>query len=207
MSQEEEISKDIKLLDNVLLRLATVTNDKLQGQVDALLVPVLSKLSTPHDQVRQKVLDVLRHFMLVIKPQQTVKLPVKDLIALFLDPICTQSHIMSNVVMIYVEIGYNRADLNEKLALFSSLFQDIHKRTSNQQLVLLSLGLAVLEKIQFPIDEEERNTKFPFYNSPETLKVILDFYLDVLLFQPIRFVWFCFEIFHKDFFVYFSSCL
>ncbi len=56
MADNEEIQKDIALLEKVLMRLAVSEDDQLQKQVNSLIVPVLSKLQSPHEVTRKKVL-------------------------------------------------------------------------------------------------------------------------------------------------------
>ena len=47
--------KEIALLERVLLKLALCENDKFQDCVSQFLIPVLNKLSSPHQETLKKV--------------------------------------------------------------------------------------------------------------------------------------------------------
>jgi proteasome component ECM29 len=179
MSNSDEITKDIGLLDAVLMRLAVVGDDRLQSEVHSLLVPVLAKLSTPHEPVRKKVIEVLSHFNKRVKPNASISLPLAALVQLYLDP--AQPPLLSNFVIIYVELAFNRAPLADKLDAWPRLLQHLPQRSAAQQLVLLTLATSVLEKTAAPLEDTDLPKLFPFAQSTDTMRLLLDFFLDVLL--------------------------
>lgn len=50
-----EVSKDLELLEKVMMRFALATDDQLEKQIQSLLIPVLVKLNSNQEQIRKKV--------------------------------------------------------------------------------------------------------------------------------------------------------
>ena len=182
-SFEEEINKDISLLENVLMRLAVVEDNKLESQLNSLLTPVLAKLSTPHEPVRKKVLEVLSHINKRVKPNQNIRLPLQDLVEIYTD--ATTTPFMTNFIILYLELAFNRAPIKDKAAVSPLLLKDLNIRNANQQLVLMALFLSVLEKMDIAIEETDRQKQFaPFASNPQVISMLMDFFLDVVLTVP-----------------------
>ncbi|CAO3648650.1 unnamed protein product [Cunninghamella echinulata] len=77
-------SNEIELLENVELKLAMCNNnDKLEKIISVFLPPVLLKMSSPHEQTRKKVMDILSHINKRIKSNENIKLPFDSLLAQF----------------------------------------------------------------------------------------------------------------------------
>eukprot|EP01116_Phalansterium_solitarium_P003414 TRINITY_DN14234_c0_g1_i1.p1 TRINITY_DN14234_c0_g1~~TRINITY_DN14234_c0_g1_i1.p1 ORF type:complete len:681 (+),score=200.65 TRINITY_DN14234_c0_g1_i1:140-2182(+) len=174
-----EIEKDIGLLDKVLSRLAVAEDAQLEKELKTLLIPVLDKLKTSHEPVRRKVMEVLSHINKRVKPLPAIKLPVLELLGQFVDPASTG--FLLNFNLIYLEMGFARCALEEKKSFACQLLVDIGKRSVMQQDILLHMFSTVAEHIQIPAEDSERDKKFPFASTPSDARVILDFFLDVLL--------------------------
>ena len=60
----EDPSKDVALLEQVLMRLAAADDSQLQKQITNLLVPVLAKLGSSNEDVRKKVKTITHFYIL-----------------------------------------------------------------------------------------------------------------------------------------------
>eukprot|EP01119_Soliformovum_irregulare_P015728 TRINITY_DN4466_c0_g1_i1.p1 TRINITY_DN4466_c0_g1~~TRINITY_DN4466_c0_g1_i1.p1 ORF type:complete len:1775 (+),score=639.94 TRINITY_DN4466_c0_g1_i1:70-5394(+) len=171
---------DIELLDRVLQRIALADDAQLQTQISSLLVPVLCKLSINDEKVRGKVLEVLSHINKRIKPVPSIQLPMEGLVEQFLT---NESTMVQNLTLIYIDMGFTRLSLEEKISYVPRLLQDIAKRSQSTQDTILHMVLLVVEKLPIP-SLEEREIKYPFLQDPANITVILDFFMDVILSQP-----------------------
>eukprot|EP01117_Protostelium_nocturnum_P011614 TRINITY_DN4217_c0_g1_i1.p1 TRINITY_DN4217_c0_g1~~TRINITY_DN4217_c0_g1_i1.p1 ORF type:complete len:1816 (+),score=559.90 TRINITY_DN4217_c0_g1_i1:158-5605(+) len=182
-TDEAEINKDIQLLEQVLTRFAVSSEDQLEKQVKTLMIPVLTKLSSPHEVVRKKVIEVLGHINKLVKPQPSIKLPVRELLNLFLDG--NANGLVSNFVMVYLEMGFSRLDLKERVDVAPLLLKNLSKRTQNQRETLIPLFLSAIEHISIPdkVEEMKLDPKFEFASNPEDTEILLKHFADTLLAQ------------------------
>jgi hypothetical protein len=95
---------DLQLLESVELRLALAdTDEKFQSSVATFLVPVLLKFVNP--DVRQKIMDILRHILTRVKASQ-VKLPVEPLLVAYK----SVNPLVKSFSLMFLEIGLSRID-------------------------------------------------------------------------------------------------
>jgi proteasome component ECM29 len=116
-----------------------------------------------------------------VKPLQTIKLPVADLLPLLQE---STSPVMLNFTLLYLEMGFGRCTIEEQTSMVPNLLLNISKRTSHQQDTLLFMALSVIEKINIPMDDTERENMFAFAKNPADTNVVLNFFLDILLATP-----------------------
>ena len=62
------------------------TDEQLETVIKKFLCPVLLKLSSPEENVRKKVMELLVHFNKRVKSRPNLQLPVADLMSLYGDP-------------------------------------------------------------------------------------------------------------------------
>ena len=98
--------KEVELLDKVLLRLALTGNDKMPSATDTYLMPVLSKLLSPHEATRIKAVEVLQHMMERIRPLREVRLPLGALLDQYASSDATEQ--LRTFVLDLIEIGAAR---------------------------------------------------------------------------------------------------
>jgi len=99
--------KEIELLENVELRIALANkNEQFEKCLNVFLCPVLLKLGSPHDNVRQKVMSICNHVSKRIKSNIDIKLPTEKLLELFTSD--NSSNFVSNFSLLFLEIAFNR---------------------------------------------------------------------------------------------------
>ena len=191
------------------------------------LCPVLLKLASPHEGVRGKVcgfiyfpfvvvcyirdfgrdfqvMQMLSNINVRVKSDQVLKLPVTALYEQLLNP--QISAIVKNFSIIYLDMGYVRLPLEEKLALLPKLLVNISQKQPAHQTVIFHmvlpvcplffrcsflclsffnncLPLQILGNVRVPDKLEDLKVKFPFVDNPRDVTVIMAFLLDTLLFS------------------------
>ncbi|KAG0174143.1 hypothetical protein DFQ29_007586 [Apophysomyces sp. BC1021] len=177
-------SNELELLENVELKLAMCSNDaQLERTIGAFLPPILLKLSSTNELVRKKVMDILSHINKRVKSNQSIKLPFDNLLAQFTD--VKVSMFVKNFTLIYLEMCLGRMTPEETANHIPSFLRGIARRPASQRLTLLHMTLPVLEKLKLPENQATpRADIFYFEENPQDAAVILNFFLDVLLYQP-----------------------
>ncbi|KAL0840590.1 hypothetical protein ABMA28_015796 [Loxostege sticticalis] len=167
-----DCSNDLLLLDRVFLRLGNAdSDDQLESCLNRFLPPVILKLSSPHEQVRTKVMELLVHVNKRVKCRADVQLPVQTLLQLYRDP-NTNSFII-NFSIIYITMGFPRLPRDQQLKLAPSLLEAIENKPQGHQDGILMLVMPLLGEIK----ETELNLK----EKPKLSNLILKFATDVLL--------------------------
>eukprot|EP00026_Physarum_polycephalum_P000236 Phypoly_transcript_00236.p1 GENE.Phypoly_transcript_00236~~Phypoly_transcript_00236.p1 ORF type:complete len:1888 (+),score=384.04 Phypoly_transcript_00236:110-5665(+) len=177
-----EQQKDAELIDKVLMKFALSEDNQLEQCLDTFLVPAIAKMSSPYDTTKKKVLELLGHISKRIKTQTNIKLPVNELLNQYNDPQIPV--LVKNFNIIYLEMGFSRISVEEKLQFAPLLIVGIASRPLQQQETLLHMFISVAEKLTAPKDDAEIPKKFPFLSSPEDTGVLLDFMLGLLLVPP-----------------------
>ncbi|RVE49284.1 hypothetical protein evm_006078 [Chilo suppressalis] len=171
-SSSDNCSNDLLLLDRVFLRLGNAdTDDQLESCLNRFLPPVILKLSSPHEQVRTKVMELLVHVNKRVKCRAEVKLPVQTLLQLYKDP--SANSFIINFTIIYITMGFPRLPREQQLSLAPSLLEAIEKKPQGHQDGILMLVMPLLGEIK----ESDLNLK----EKPKLSSLILKFATDVLL--------------------------
>ncbi|KAJ3409587.1 hypothetical protein HDV05_004331 [Chytridiales sp. JEL 0842] len=178
--------KEIELLENVELKFALADTDaKFEKSLSIFFAPVLLKLDSPHDAVRQKVTGICGHVSKRLKANTALAVPVEALLNLFTSG--TAGALVKSFALIYLEMGFNRLTSDEEaIAYLPKLVKGIASRNKNQQQTIFNVALPILAKYK-----EKKLTKadstmivdpFDFANNPKDLKFLLDCFLDVILY-------------------------
>ncbi|CAO3594598.1 unnamed protein product [Absidia cylindrospora] len=178
-------NNEIQLLENVELKLAMCNTDaQLEKTIGVFLPPVLLKLSSPHEQTRKKVMDILSHINKRTKFNENVKLPFDSLLAQFSDD--KISTFVKNFTIIYLDLSVKRMSPEETAQHIPKFFHGISRRPSSQRTTLLHMSLPVLKKwtLEPSKQAESRKVTFGFDENPQDVTTILNFFMDVLLYQP-----------------------
>ncbi|KAG0238428.1 hypothetical protein BGX31_003302 [Mortierella sp. GBA43] len=175
---------DLQLLDNVELRFALAESDvQLEKTLNTFLCPMLLKLASPAENVRAKVIGILTHVNKRIKPKPSIKLPVTALLQQFL---ANSSVLVKNFALIYIEMGYERLSLEDKLNALPQLIKGISQRPATQQTTLIHMILPSLSSVKQYDDGNTPVDPYDFENSPQDAICLLQSFQDVLLYrQPI----------------------
>ncbi|XP_063621128.1 proteasome-associated protein ECM29 homolog [Cydia splendana] len=169
---ESDCSNDLLLLDRVFLRLGNAeTDDQLESCLGRFLPPVILKLSSAHEQVRTKVMELLVHVNKRVKCRADVQLPVETLLQLYRDP--KANSFIINFTIIYITMGFPRLPREQQLSLVPSLLEAIENKPQGHQDGILVLIMPLLGSIK----EADLNVK----DKPKLASLILKFATDILL--------------------------
>lgn len=95
-------AKELKLLNNVENRIVfAATDSALQNVLKLYLCPMLLKLNSPNESVRQKTISICQHVNTRIKAA-TIQLPVAPLLAQFRTE---SSSLLKNFDLMYIQRG------------------------------------------------------------------------------------------------------
>lgn len=169
---ENDCSNDLMLLDRVFLRLGNADSDEqLEGCLTRFLPPVILKLSSPHEQVRTKVMELLVHVNKRVKCRAEVQLPVETLLQLYKDT--TSNSFIINFSIIYITMGFPRMSREQQIALAPSLLEAVDNKPQGHQNSILMLVMPLLGDI--------KETNLNLKEKPKVANLILKFATDVLL--------------------------
>ncbi|CAG5035645.1 unnamed protein product [Parnassius apollo] len=167
-----DCGNDLLLLDRVFLRLGNADSDEqLESCLNRFLPPVILKLSSPYEQVRTKVMELLVHVNKRVKCRSYVQLPVQTLLQLYSDP--SANSFIINFTIIYITMGFPRMPRDKQIALAPSLLEAIENKPQGHQDGILMLVMPLLGDIK----ESDLNLK----EKPKASALILKFATDVLL--------------------------
>ncbi|KAI9024387.1 proteasome stabiliser-domain-containing protein [Phycomyces nitens] len=178
------MTSELELLENVELKLALCNTDaQLETNIRIFLPPILLKLMSTDDRARKKVMEILSHINKRVKANQRIRLPFDALLAQFSDK--SVSVFVKNFTVIYLEMAVQRMDPEETAKHIPSLLIGISRRPVAQQLTLLHMVLPILRhwKLGDGNQATARNDIFKFDENPKDVSVILEFFLDMLLYQ------------------------
>lgn len=171
---------ELELLERVFLRVASAeTDEQLEKTVGNFLSPLLLKVASPHQEVKNKVMTLLTHLNKRLKSRPKIQLPVDSLLLQYQDP--SIPAFVSNFVILYLRMGFPRRPHVVQVQLAPQLIKCIHGKPPPQQDCLLQLVLPVLGQIKIPDSKEDKQKMFEFAEKPVVAQILLDFLLDVLL--------------------------
>ncbi|XP_075170057.1 proteasome-associated protein ECM29 homolog [Haematobia irritans] len=172
-------AEEIELLERVLLRLGCAdTDDKLEACVGRFLTPVILKITSPHDTVRNKVVEVLTHIKRRLSSRPLVQIPVEALIDQY--KASSNSPFLQNFAIIFITMGYPRLNLETRSSLAAKLIGCEDKLESYQD-KLFMLILSDLNEIKLPDDPAQRKEVLKLDDKPEIKKNFMSLLQDVLL--------------------------
>ncbi|KAF9401765.1 hypothetical protein BGX21_000669 [Mortierella sp. AD011] len=176
--------KDLQLLDNVELRFALAETDpQLEKTLNTFLCPILLKLASPVEVVRSKVIAILTHINKRVRPKPDISLPVTALLQQFST---NTSVLVKNFTLIYIEIGFERISLEDKLTALPQLIKGISQRPVAQQTTLVHLILPTLSQVKQFNEDNTTADPYDFAANPSDAICLLLRFQDVLLYrQPI----------------------
>lgn len=117
-----------------------------------------------------------------VKPLTQIKLPIKSLLEHLLQSSSTSN--TASFTVLYLEMGFGRCSVEERASIAPSLLLNISKRPAQLQHSLLHMATSVIEKIQVPSDDKEREAQLPFAKDSKDVAIVLEFFLQVLLATP-----------------------
>lgn len=172
--------EELTLLERVFLRVGSAeTDEQLESVILKFLPPVVLKLSSPHEEVRKKVIELLSHISKRIKTRPKVQLPVEDLIAQYQDP--AANTFVTNFTIIYIKLGFPRLPASKQAELVPSLINSSENKPQQHRDSLLVLAMTAFMNVQWPADAEKCKTLLRLQEKPNTIKQLSQILLDTLL--------------------------
>ncbi|XP_065370202.1 proteasome-associated protein ECM29 homolog [Calliphora vicina] len=172
-------AEEIELLERVLLRLGCAdTDEKLESCVGRFLTPVILKITSPHDNVRNKVVEVLTHIKRRLTSRPLVQIPVEALIDQYKNS--ADSPFLQNFAIIFITMGYPRLNLEQRSSLAAKVVC-CEEKLENYQDKLFMLILPDLSEIKLPDDPAQRKNVLNLHDKPEIKRNFLSLLQDVLL--------------------------
>ena len=177
-------ARDVEALETVLFRFVSTEDAQFEDAVNRVLPKVLAYLSKPSERTRNKVLEILAHVNKRLQVQPSIQIPVRDILALFTSPAGNNSFVAS-FCLVYLEMGFLRMPAEARVELIPATLVGIAARVASQQTTLLHIFLEALPHFRLiSLTDEERAKRFPVSLSAADRAVILQFFLDVLLYTP-----------------------
>lgn len=173
---ETNMNDDLVLLERVFFRLGSADTDaQLSACINNFLVPVLQKLSSPHESVRNKVVELLTHITRVIKQSPSILLPVDQLATLLST---STNNFVLNFTVVFVKTSFGRIDNDKKVELIPSLINSIANKSIAHQESILLLIIGALNKSNVKVASKDI---IVIQQYPTLKTVLLQLMLDVLL--------------------------
>ncbi|XP_050429969.1 proteasome adapter and scaffold protein ECM29 [Adelges cooleyi] len=173
---EPVMNDELILLERVFYRIGSAdTDDQLSSCINNFLVPVLQKLASPHEAVKNKVVELLTHITRVIKRSQSIALPVDQLVTLLNS---TTNSFVLNFTVVFVKISFGRIDSNKQIELIPILISSVAKKSIAHQESIFLLIIGALNKSNVQTASKGVSV---VQNYPQLITIILDLMLDVLL--------------------------
>lgn len=138
--------RELSLVGKVEMRIALADTDaKLDSILKTYLAPVLLKLASEFQSVRQKVISICQHVNTRVQPQ-SIQLPVAALVKQFKEQ---ESSLIRHFDMLYIQQGVTRLPSKERAELLPVVVQGIPKGGSQASQVFYLL-LRLLESFTLP---------------------------------------------------------
>ncbi|MCO5551057.1 hypothetical protein L7F22_004554 [Adiantum nelumboides] len=167
------------MLERFLTRLALTEDEKLENVLAKLLPFAISCLAT-RQSTRQKVMDILMHINKRVKDQPSIKLPLRELLALYQNE--KSEPIVKNFSLVYLEMAFDRHPKDD-LDLAPELLKNLSQVSVQQQDILLRLSAKSLEKYAFKSLEGSCAARYTFLRNPDDRDIFVEFCLQTIVYQ------------------------
>ncbi|KAK5173412.1 proteasome component M29 [Saxophila tyrrhenica] len=138
--------RELSLVGKVEMRIALTDSDaKLETTLKTYLAPLLLKLASEHQSVRNKVISVCQHVNTRVKPQ-SIQLPVPDLVKQFK---AQENQLVRHFDLLYIQQGVGRLSSGEKAELLPVVVKGIASSGSHGARIF-NLFLRLLEFFTLP---------------------------------------------------------
>lgn len=139
--------RELSLIGKVEMRIALADSDsKLESTLKTYLAPLLLKLASEHQSVRNKVITVCQHVNTRTKPE-SIQLPVAALIKQFQGQ---ESSMIRHFDLLYIQQGVGRLSSSEKAELLPLVVKGI-ATSGNHGAQIFNLLLRLLEFYTLPM--------------------------------------------------------
>jgi proteasome component ECM29 len=177
---DEKLNEN-ELLERVFMRLGNAsTDEQLEEFTKKFLTPVLLKLSSPSEDIKKKVLELLAQINRLLMSRGCVQLPMEALFLQYQDPECTQY--IRNFTILYLKMGFTRLNPGKQLEYLSQLLSSMAGKPKPQQICLLQLAIPVFTMFSADSTLPVMKDVYAVLSKDKTiLDLFLAFILDVLI--------------------------
>ncbi|CAI5535827.1 unnamed protein product [Closterium sp. Naga37s-1] len=165
------VAEEVAGLDRLLTRLALTEDAKLEKVLSKLLPLAISRLASPHEASRKKVMEMLAHINKRVRGASAIHLPLSDLLALYCSatattpapspsststtttsaPLLPAPHpLTASFALVYTDMAFQRATPEEQAAAVPVLLRGIASRAAAHQDMLLRCALQGLLRYGSP---------------------------------------------------------
>ncbi|KAK6925530.1 Proteasome component Ecm29 [Dillenia turbinata] len=176
---DEEVEE---LLDRMLTRLALCDDSNLQPLLSKLIPFTISSLSSSSLAVRNKVIEILSHVNKRVKHQPEIGLPMLELWNMYTET--TATSMVKNFCIVYVDMGFERMQLEEKEKIAPTLLASISELPSQHQVIILRMVVKVIGECHSRGVVDEVAMKYRSINGAPDRKLFLEFCLHTMLYHP-----------------------
>ncbi|CAI5535091.1 unnamed protein product [Closterium sp. Naga37s-1] len=165
------VVEEVAGLDRLLTRMALTEDAKLEKVLSKLLPLAISRLASPHEASRKKVMEMLAHINKRVRGASAIHLPLSDLLALYCSatattpapspsststtttsaPLLPAPHpLTASFALVYTDMAFQRATPEEQAAAVPVLLRGIASRAAAHQDMLLRCALQGLLRYGSP---------------------------------------------------------
>ncbi|XP_065070071.1 proteasome adapter and scaffold protein ECM29-like isoform X2 [Rhopilema esculentum] len=174
-----QVINELELVEKVFLKIVLAdTDEKLEKAFATFLAPVLLKLGSNKEVVKNKVIELLTHINKRLKSSTKIKLPLESLLKQYEDKSTHQ--FVTNFTLIYIRMGFKRLELTDRLSFIPRLFQLMKQRPRQQQEMFLQMIVPLLNEIKLPDDIDAKKRTITFFDDKQLCSLFLDFSMDFL---------------------------
>ncbi|KAL8170504.1 hypothetical protein V2J09_022308 [Rumex salicifolius] len=171
----------VEVLDRMLTRLALCDDSKLEGLISKLLPSAISSLSGNSLAVRNKVVEILTHVNKRVKHDTNIALPLSELWNIYE---ANAAPLVRNFCIIYIEMAFERALLEEKKNMAPKLLANISKLPPQHQEIVLRACAKVIGDAHSREFDDGISAKYKTINGSQDSQLFLEFCLQCMLYQP-----------------------
>ena len=183
-------AEELAALDKALTALAFTDDAKLERVLHVLTPRVVEQMASAHASTKKKAMEILTHINKRLTAQPSMKLPLEDLMSLYVDDAKHQhSAIVKNFALVYVERAFERADVRARAAQIVRALDGVSTRSAAHREIIARAAVAALavpeKELTCSADDKTFEVNaMAFLHDPEDRRTFLQHCLDYLLYQP-----------------------
>ncbi|ELR03409.1 hypothetical protein GMDG_06146 [Pseudogymnoascus destructans 20631-21] len=182
-------ARELELVGKVEMRIALAKDEKLESVLKVYLPPVLLKLGSEHQAVRNKVIATCQHIKIRLSGDQNVVLPVAALLQQYKDN--PESSMIRHFDLLFIQQSIGKLSPTEQIDLLPILLHGIAKDAGKPTCTtVFNLFLRLLPQMMLPVrgskEDDELRTKLGLDEHPEDAEFVASWFGKLVLFNPAK---------------------
>ncbi|OBT54523.1 hypothetical protein VE04_06688 [Pseudogymnoascus sp. 24MN13] len=182
-------ARELELVGKVEMRIALAKDEKLESVLKVYLPPVLLKLGSEHQAVRNKVIATCQHIKIRLSGNQNVVLPVAALLQQYKDN--PESSMIRHFDLLFIQQSIGKLSSTEQIDLLPILLHGIAKDAGKPTCTtVFNLFLRLLPQMRLPVrgskEDDELRTKLGLDEHPEDAEFVASWFGKLVLFNPAK---------------------